>query len=104
MGVLPPLYEECPPLDCVRKLDDGSYCGKPATWHIMWDSDLENSTACDEHMAEVRNQWCFFAAHPHEWPCTMPGRMYDHEHNRCFVDETLVGLEAADTIAVPIEA
>ena len=101
---LPPLYEIVPPLDCVRKLEDRTYCGKPSAWHIFWDSDLENSTACDEHMAEVRERYCFFAAHPVEWPCTMPGRMYDFTNNRCFVDETLVGLEAADVIAVEVPA
>jgi hypothetical protein len=61
------------------------YCGKPATWHVMWDSGLDNSLTCDEHMALTEQRWVFDDRHPVVADCTMPGALWLYAGKRCEV-------------------
>lgn len=101
-----PLGGVAPPLQCNRVVggtlggDDEEYCGKDATWHVIWTSDLENGLACDEHMDEIRRRWMFFAVHPYEPTCSMPDAVYVYDENRCVIDED----EDEDELVVEIDA
>lgn len=102
---MPPLGGHAPPLQCNRLLrwpDESSKCGRPATFHIVWTADLENGLACDEHMAEAKTKWCFFAVHLYRMECSMPGAIYLHEENVCVVDEDGLGLHEHIEEAVPV--
>ena len=95
----PPLMGQAPPLQCNRLMSgDHQYatidppsglphCGQPATWHIMWTADLDNGLACVEHMEEARRKWTYYAAHPYEPTCSMPGAFFVDELNQCFADD-----------------
>lgn len=88
----PPIGGVAPPLQCNRLFNNDFrhpvYCGKPATWHIMWTADLENGIACDEHAQEARERWVFYAIHEYEPACSMAdfGAVYVHAINRCVID------------------
>lgn len=106
VSALPPLGDIAPPLQCNRLLewpDQASRCGKPATWHVIWTSDMENGLACDEHYDEARSTWAYFAVHPYRMECSMPGAVYVHAENVCRTDEDSLGLpslvEAAEVPA-----
>lgn len=88
---LPPLFGSAPSLTCSRWIGDRN-CGAPATWHVIWTAQLDNGLCCDEHMAEARRVWAFFAAHPHAIECDMPGTAFLAAENRCVVDEGWLGL------------
>lgn len=97
----PPLGGAAPPLQCNRALEGPldnptRYCGKPGTWHIIWTADCENGIACDEHYAEAKSRWVFYAAHPYEPVCSMPGAVFLVDENRCVVDEDLLGFHASE--------
>lgn len=51
------------------------YCGKPGTWHVMWDGALDNSITCDEHMPLIQQQWMYDDRHPIAADCAMPGAL-----------------------------
>lgn len=77
--------EPAPPGFCHRWMDDHP-CGKPATWHIIWDSYLSNGLCCDEHMEEARIHWVFWAHHPYEAACSdFPHAHFSEGHNRCVI-------------------
>lgn len=99
MSALPPLFGVAPPLACSYWLGDRN-CGKPGTWHIMWTEDLENGIACDEHFAEVRERWCYYAIHEYRPDCSMPGALYHRDENICVVDEGELGLAVAQAVSV----
>lgn len=61
------------------------YCGKPAAWHVMWDGELDNSLACDEHMEMILRRWVFKDRHPVCVDCTMPGSLWLFRLKRCEV-------------------
>lgn len=62
---LPPMFGTAPPLTCTR-----IGCDADATWHVLWTADLENGLCCDEHYAETRRRWVYYAAHPYEPICS----------------------------------
>lgn len=62
---------------------DANDCGKPATWHIAWDTQLENGLACDEHMAHVQQHFAYVDRHPVGTDCGMPGAAWFFEEKRC---------------------
>ena len=99
--LLPPMFDIAPPLVCSRWMVNGN-CGKPATWHVIWTADMENGLCCDEHMAEVRREWAFYAAHPYEMVCSIRGCRFIEEENRCVVDDDDLGLEATESVAEPV--
>ena len=64
---------------------DSMNCGKPSTWHVMWDSAGENGSACDEHAALVRRSYIFFGMHAFvQGTCGEPGSFYDHDQDECY--------------------
>jgi hypothetical protein len=98
MSALPPLGGVAPPLQCLRLLagtpggGDEIHCGREGKWHIIWTSDCENGICCDEHYAETRDRWAYFAAHEYRMECSMPGAVYIFAENRCVIDEDGLGL------------
>ncbi|WP_405676756.1 hypothetical protein OG292_19175 [Streptomyces sp. NBC_01511] len=59
-------------------------CGKPATWHVMWDRDPhDNSLTCDEHMTLIQQRWVYDDRHPVVADCTMPGALWSYPEKRC---------------------
>jgi len=58
-------------------------CQNDATWHIAWDTAMENGYACDPHMTVARAQYVFVAAHRIGPDCGMPGALWDFDNNRC---------------------
>lgn len=104
----PPLYEEAPPFICSRRIGTGPtpdeppvYCGKPATWHIIWTLEGDNSIACDEHADSARANWVFAGMHPYSEVCSMPGSRWVPELDRCVVDEELLGLASSVSVSAP---
>jgi len=60
-----------------------SDCGVKATWHIAWDTSLENGLACDPHMAVARARFMFVDTHRVGPECAMPGTAWDFDNKRC---------------------
>jgi hypothetical protein len=60
-----------------------AYCGKPGTWHVMWDGALDNSITCDEHMELIQQRWMYDDRHPITADCTMPGALWLYRLKRC---------------------
>ncbi|MFM9473962.1 hypothetical protein [Streptomyces scabiei] len=58
-------------------------CGRPATWHVLWDAALDNSVACDEHMELTQSRWVYVDRHPVVADCTMPGALWNYPDQRC---------------------
>lgn len=58
-------------------------CGRPATWHVMWDGQLDNSLTCDEHMTLIQQRWMYADRHPITADCTMPGALWVFLNDRC---------------------
>ncbi len=68
-------------------------CGQPATWHICWDSNIENGLACDPHMAFVQG-FVYLDRHPVGPDCAMPGAHWHFELKRCIGPGQDVAAEA----------
>lgn len=82
-----------------REEDD---CAAPATWHVMWDGDFDNSFTCDTHMKLVEARWMFDDRHPVGPDCGMPGALWLYSKQRCGCpDEPTVVQAAAATPATP---
>lgn len=62
-------------------------CGKPAGWHVLWDSQGSAAVECEFHHRVVRIRWAFYADHPFDPDCCLPGASYDVKLNRCFWPE-----------------
>lgn len=58
-------------------------CGRSATWHVMWDGQLDNSLTCDEHMALIQQRWMYADRHPITSDCAMPGALWVFFDDRC---------------------
>ncbi|MEU4165589.1 hypothetical protein AB0F46_01725 [Streptomyces sp. NPDC026665] len=58
-------------------------CGRAATWHVMWDSLLDNSLTCDEHMELIQRSWVYDDRHPVVADCAMPGALWSYPDKRC---------------------
>lgn len=90
-GEFPTLGPVSPALQCNRRVSgsptDPVLCGRPAQWHVIVTSDLENALLCDEHMREMRAKWAYYAAHPHQVACSMRGSFYLAAENVCAWDE-----------------
>ena len=84
---LPPLSGHASPINCTRV-----GCNRPATHHVIWTADIDNGLVCPEHLEEVNERWCYFALHPYEMACSMPGAFFRDALNRCVVDEEWLGL------------
>lgn len=82
---------------------DDPLCDKPATWHVVWDSDaLDHSLACDEHMAYAQ-QFAYYDRHPITETCNVPSAEFvwswEEPPGRCVwivSDETMAAVEAAE--------
>ena len=59
------------------------YCGVRATWHVMWDGELDNSFTCDEHMELIQRRWMYEDRHPVVADCGMPGALWKYKDKRC---------------------
>lgn len=79
---------------------DANDCGQPATWHIAWDTDLENGLACDQHMAYAQ-QFAYLDRHPVSADCAMPGTAWHFELKRCIGPGQDVAAEAHAVLATP---
>ncbi|WP_158070490.1 hypothetical protein [Streptomyces luteocolor] len=64
-------------------------CGRPATWHVMWDEVLDNSLTCDEHMTLIQQRWVYVDRHPVTADCTMPGAEWVFLNDRCEFPELM---------------
>ena len=60
-----------------------SDCPAEATWHIIWNLDLETGMACGPHMDLVRARYMFVDSHAIEPDCGMPGTLWDFDNKRC---------------------
>lgn len=58
-------------------------CGQPATWHILWNLDIDNSLACDQHMAFADWQHAYIDRHPVGPDCCMPDTVWLDIAKRC---------------------
>jgi hypothetical protein len=96
MQITPNLLGGQAEMSSCARLDDqsGVPCPESAVWHIMWNTQGQGSTACDEHMAEVQRKWVFFGRHPLQRACTEPGSVWAGDH--CEVP----GLSQAECVAV----
>lgn len=74
---------------------EADYCHKPATWHVMWDGDLDNSFTCDEHMELIQRRWMYDDRHPVVADCGMPGALWMYKLHCCEVPSESVGNAAA---------
>lgn len=84
-----------PPLGGIRPVfevtcgagSEPNLCGKPATWHLIWDDDTENSLSCDECRAWAHKRWIVHDEHPLCETCTVPDRSiiwsWDEPPGRC---------------------
>lgn len=102
---LPPMGGHAPPERCGRLLewpDESSQCPNPATTHVIWTEDMENGLECDEHAAEARSKWVFWAMHPYRLDCSMPGARFIEAENRCVVDEGLLGLQVVAAVELGV--
>lgn len=78
---LPPMFGIAPSITCGRV-----GCRQPATRHIIWTAEIENGLVCDEHMAEARRLWVFYAEHEYDAGfCSHPRAGYDFEQNACAI-------------------
>ncbi|MEU3990103.1 hypothetical protein AB0F24_17300 [Streptomyces platensis] len=59
------------------------YCAAPATWHVMWDGEFDNSFTCDGHMELIKSRWMFDDRHPVAADCGMPGALWMYKKHRC---------------------
>lgn len=76
---------------CAYSPTPGSgYCGRPATWHVMWDGAMDNSFTCDEHMDLIQQRWVFDDRHPVVADCGMPGALWSYKDGHCFVPDSPV--------------
>lgn len=62
---------------------EADYCNKPATWHVMWDGELDNSFTCNTHMELIQSRWVYDDRHPVAADCGMPGALWMYKLNRC---------------------
>ena len=69
-------------------------CQDDATWHIAWDTNLENGFACDPHMDFVRTRYMFVDVHRIGPDCQMPGSHWDFDNKRCVVPDESAELAA----------
>jgi hypothetical protein len=86
VSALPPLGPEQPgDLHICQRAVDGwdTLCGKPATWHVIWDASCENSIACDGHASEGLEPWHALQVHPLGADCGMPGSEWIPDERRC---------------------
>lgn len=70
-------------------------CGKPATLHVMVDSDVPTADdgrvslpTCDEHAPIARAAGRFVAEHPHAGVCGLPGSVWLPDANVCVIDDS----------------
>lgn len=84
------------------RVDDD--CGEPATWHVMWDGDCDNSVACDTHMQLVLRCWVFDDRHPVGADCTMPGALWLFKGRRCEVPSESTDVSASAAITTGVTA
>lgn len=80
--------------------NEADYCNKPATWHVMWDSELDNSGACDEHMKLIESRWVFDDRHRRGADCNMPGSLWSYRNGCCYVPTD----DATASTAATVEA
>ena len=73
------------------------YCAAPATWHVMWDGELDNSFTCDTHMELIKSRWMFDDRHPVVADCGMPSAFWKYNDNRC---ELSISTDAASHAAL----
>lgn len=75
-------------------------CQSNATWHIAWDTNLENGLACDPHMDEARTRYVFVDSHRVGPDCQMPGVVWDFDNKRCvYPDAPTTETAAAERLA-----
>lgn len=79
MGVAPPGL-------CARWLVDGP-CGKPATLHVLWDTDLNNGPVCLDHEHEALTRWTPIDSHPYGPACARSGdgAAWDKARGECVI-------------------
>ena len=79
------------------------HCGKPGTWHVMWDGDpFDNRVTCDEHMQLIQARWMYDDRHPIGADCTRPGALWDYKAERC--EFPADGTDTAASTAVEVTA
>ena len=79
-----------------------AYCGKPGTWHVMWDRNpYDNSITCDEHMQLIQRKWMYDDRHPIGADCTMPGALWDYREKRCEFPTEEPGVTVSVAAEVP---
>ena len=59
------------------------YCNQAATWHVMWDGQLDNSFTCNTHMELIQSRWVYDDRHPVVADCGMPGSLWMYKLNCC---------------------
>lgn len=80
---------------------EADYCGKSATWHVMWDGALDNSFACDTHMALIQRRWMYDDRHPVSPDCGMPGALWLYNEQRCGFPDEPAAAENRAAVAPP---
>lgn len=86
-----------------KPTEAAEHCGKPGTWHVMWDGDpFDNSVTCDEHMQLIQARWMYDDRHPIGADCTMPGALWDYKAERC--EFPADGTDMAASTAVEVTA
>lgn len=86
---------------CMYTPDGGDDCGKPGTWHVMWDGRREVSHACDDHMELILARWAFLDRHRTVPECGMPGSVWRYFNDRCLIGEPGTAEEVAAREVIP---
>jgi hypothetical protein len=91
------MFGVCSPNTCSRV-----GCDKPPKWHIIWTADVENGLTCDEHLAEARRLWVFYAVHSYEpGYCSHPKALYYPKENVCAIPIEDVDWDVAAAAELP---
>lgn len=104
-GVTPPMGDARPYLELActyaGSKDINAICGRPATWHLLWDADMENGLACDEHKAVALANWPVYDLHEARDVCNVPDSRWlftwgDDLPGRCVwhIDDDALAAEA----------
>lgn len=75
----PPLFDEVAPASVCSRWMGTSPCGAVATWHVIWDLEMNNGAVCEDHKAEARRLWVFIGMHPYSPACAAGGLWFPAE-------------------------
>jgi hypothetical protein len=73
-------------LVCSRESATGALCGEPATWHVIWTDDGENSLVCPGHLDDSKTFGPVQIHTTANGACSMPGSIWLRYEERCVME------------------